>query len=63
MQTNNKDSKVSYTKKYRVNIDMTWSEDINVSAKSMTEAKNKAWEKFKNKIPKKNFTLLADKIN
>ncbi len=50
-------------KKYSVNIDMTWSEDYRVSAKNVAEAKRKAWEKFKKRLPKKNFKIDADKID
>jgi hypothetical protein len=47
-------------KKYTVNIDMTWSEDVKVTAKTEAEARRKAWEKFKKRVPRKNFSLSAD---
>lgn len=50
-------------KKFVVNIDMKWSEDIHIKAKNMAEAKKKAWNKFKKRCPKKNFEILADKID
>lgn len=48
------------TKIYIVNIDMKWSEDIDVRAKTAGEAKRKAWAIFKKKLPRKNFDILAD---
>lgn len=47
-------------KNFTVNIDMTWSEDIKVKAKTKAEARRLAWEKFKKKLPKKNFTISED---
>jgi len=49
-------------KTYQVNIDMIWSTSRNVKAKSKAEAKKKAWEKFKNKLPKKDFSIDADEL-
>jgi hypothetical protein len=49
-------------KTFSVNVDMTWSEDYTVKAKTLAEAKKKAWQRFKNRPPKKNFTLMADKV-
>lgn len=48
-------------KTYSVNIDMKWSQDYVIKATSMTEAKKKAWEKFKKNPPKKIFEILASK--
>ena len=49
--------------KFKVNIDMNFSQDIYVSAKTKTEAKEKAWEKFVNKkTTKKNFQIYVDKV-
>lgn len=45
-------------KKYQVEISQIWSETINVSAKNITEAKQKAWEKWKAK--KVNYRLSVD---
>jgi hypothetical protein len=48
-------------KKYVVNIDMVWSKDIVVSARTIADAKRKGWEMFKKKLSdkpsKNNFTL------
>jgi len=50
--------------KYKVNIDMNFSQNIKVSAKNEKEAKKKAWEKFIAKKPsKKYFSIYADKID
>lgn len=49
--------------KYRVNINMVWSHDIQVTAKNVREAKQKAFDKFKEtKIKAKNFVMYTDKI-
>ena len=50
-------------KKYLVNIDLEWSQDYNITAYSMPEAKKLAWEKFINDPPKKDFKISADKID
>lgn len=47
-------------KNFTVNIDMRWSEDIKVKAKTKAEARKIAWEKFKKRLPKKNFTISED---
>lgn len=47
-------------KKYLVNIDMKWSQEYSIKAGSASEAKKKAWEKFKNKLPKNSFEILSD---
>lgn len=44
-----------------INIDMKWSEDIHVKARTAGEAKAKAWKKFKSRLPRKNFDISADK--
>lgn len=46
---------------YQVNIDMKWSEKYTIKAGSATEAKKKAWEKFKKNSPKNLFEILANK--
>lgn len=48
-------------KAYCINIDMKWSGEYTIKAVSTTEAKKKAWEKFKKNPPKKLFEILADK--
>ncbi len=51
-------------KKFKVNIDMNFSQDIVVTAKNQREAKTKAWEKFKKKKPtKKTFQFYVDNVN
>lgn len=40
---------------------MTWSEEFVIKAKTAGEAKKKAWNKFRNRPPKKNFTFLVDR--
>lgn len=51
-------------KKYKVNIDMNFSQDIKVSAKNIKEAKKKAWLKFIAKKPtKKRFTIYAEETD
>lgn len=50
-------------KKFVVNINMTWSEDVKVTAKTASEARKKAWAKFAKRVPKKNFTFLVDRID
>lgn len=47
-------------KTYLVNIDMKWSEEYSIKAKTEAEAKKKAWEKFKKNPPKNLFEILAD---
>lgn len=47
-------------KTFTVNINMTWSEDVRVSAKTKAEAKKKVWDKFKKSVPKKNFDFSVD---
>jgi hypothetical protein len=51
----------TYMKTYEVNIDMKWSVIKLVTAKTAAEAKRKAWKKFR--PAKKNFELLADKVD
>lgn len=46
---------------YEVNVDMKWSQDYRIKAKSASEAKKKAWERFRKRPPRKLFELLADK--
>jgi len=46
-------------KKYTVLIDMNFSQHYHVIATGKVDAKNKAWEKFKKQIPKKDFTIDA----
>lgn len=46
-------------KNYSVNVDMKWSIDVRVTARTESEARKKAWKKFK--PSRKNFELLADK--
>lgn len=48
-------------KTYLVNIDMKWSQEYSIKAGSATEAKKKAWEKFKKSPPKNLFEILVDK--
>lgn len=48
-------------KTYRVNIDMKWSEEKLIKAKTAGEAKRKAWAAFKRRCPKRNFEILADR--
>ena len=48
-------------KTYQVNIDMKWSQDYSIKAGSITEARRKAWEKFKKNLPKGLFEIVADK--
>ncbi len=45
---------------FKVNIDMVWSRDFNVSAKNLTEAKEVAWEKYKKQLKKGWFKIYAD---
>lgn len=45
---------------YSVNIDMKWSEEYLIKANSASEARKKAWEKFKKNPPKKLFELMVD---
>lgn len=47
---------------YRVTIDMVWSIQKDVKAKNASEAKKKAWSKFKNRLPKKDFSIDADTL-
>lgn len=47
-------------KTYYVDIDMKYASQIKVTAKSKAEAKKKAFERFKNKLHKKNFEVLAN---
>lgn len=44
-------------KTFSVNIDMVWSMDYVVKAKTKSEAKKKAWDKFKKNPPKKIFRI------
>lgn len=48
---------------YEVNIDMIWSHTFTVKAKSAAEARNKAFEKFKIKVKKKDFHLSENRID
>lgn len=48
-------------KTYRVNVDMKWSTDYVIKAKTTGEAKKKAWARFKRACPRKLFELLADR--
>lgn len=50
-------------KHYTVNVDMKWSNDYIVKAKTEGEARRKVWEKFKKNPPKKCFELLADRTD
>lgn len=45
--------------KYRVTIAQTWSEEVEVNAKTAAEAKKKAWEKWKAK--KKNYEITTER--
>jgi len=47
---------------FEVNIDMTWSETYRVKARTVGEAKRKAWDRFKNRPPRRNFDLMVDKM-
>jgi len=49
-------------KTYRVTIDMVWSIQKDVKANNASEAKKKAWSKFKNRLPKKDFSIDADTL-
>ena len=51
------------TKTYEVEVSMTWSEIYTVKAKTASEARRKAWEKFKRHPPKSCFTLMEDRID
>lgn len=48
-------------KTYVVNIDMKWSVDLTIKAKTASEARKKAWRRFRPN--RKNFELLADKLD
>jgi hypothetical protein len=48
-------------KKYEVEISQTWSETVKVNAKSKSEAKKLAWEKWK--AQKKNYQLYVEAID
>lgn len=48
-------------KKYSVNVSMPWSKDINVTAKSIGEAKKKAFARFKKVCAKHLFQLNAER--
>lgn len=41
---------------------MAWMYPTKVKAKTAAEAKRKAWQKFKNRLPKKNFEVNIDYI-
>lgn len=47
--------------KWIVNIDMRWSDDYNVMARTEGEANRKAWAKFKRLCSKKNFNFSPEK--
>lgn len=50
-------------KNYEVTIDMTWSQQIKVKAKTKAEAREKAWQKYCAKKPvKKYHTYYVDEI-
>lgn len=50
-------------KKYIVNIDKKWSEDIVVTAKNPREARKKAFDKFANrKLKPKDFNINESEI-
>jgi hypothetical protein len=49
-------------KDFTVVIDMSWSEEFQIKAKTKAQARIKAWEKFKKRPPKKNFTFLVDEV-
>ncbi len=50
-------------KLYTVNIDLVWSQDFTVSAKTEAEARKKAWKRFKRYPHKKDFRIEADRID
>lgn len=60
MPTNKKKKSKKPSKLYRVNVDMKWSDDIVVKAKTAGEARKKAWAQFKRRCPRKLFELNAD---
>ena len=45
--------------RYKIEINQTWSEEVIVNAKTASEAKKKAWEKWKAK--KSNYNLFIEK--
>lgn len=47
-------------KQYTVNVDMKYSEEYHVTAKTKAEAKQKAWAKFTRRVPKRIFDISAD---
>ncbi len=56
-----KKKRVLTVKEYEVNVDMCWSMNYTVKAKTEGEAKRKAWERFKRNPPRKCFDLMADR--
>lgn len=55
--------KAKTIKTYSINIDMKWSQEYIIKAKSKADAKKKAWLRFKKRCPKGLFELLVDKID
>lgn len=49
-------------KTFVVNVDMKWSKDIRIKARSASEAKKKAWAIFRKRPARGLFELLADLI-
>jgi hypothetical protein len=47
------------TTNFKIEIKQTWSEEVIVNAKNVTEAKKLAWEKWKAK--KSNYNLFVEK--
>lgn len=47
-------------KKYKVFIDEKWGNALNVTAKNKTEAKKKAWDRFKKFLKKNNYDVHAE---
>ena len=44
-------------KTYSVNIDMVWSQEYSVKARTAAEARQKAFERFKKRTKKKDFNI------
>lgn len=50
-------------KKYLVNIDMVWSQDFSVSATSLPEARQIAFDRFKRRLKKQDFDIIGERID